>query len=271
MDVRTQLQALKAPPFTYNLSVLKQVGSNYKLVQMHCVRTRGVELDNVSAKGTVNQEKLANNVARARSAVREYGFCNPWEYFLTLTINQAFLDRYDLSQLRKVLAQWVRDYRKKHGCNVQYLLIPEQHSDGAWHLHGLVMGLPVEHLQLFTLQEHLPAYIRQKLLKGEKIYNWAAYAKRFGYVTVEPVRDPDKATSYITKYITKDLSRSVSELGAHMFYASQGLQRAQELKRGTLTEPITPDFENEYCKLKYFSGADYDKETLESYIQTERE
>jgi hypothetical protein len=53
------------------------------------------------------------------------------------------------------------------------------------------------------------------------------------------------------KYITKDLSRSVSELGAHMYYASQGLERAKEVKRGILTKaPEKWDFENEYVKIK---------------------
>lgn len=271
MNARQQLQALKSAPYVYNLSILKQVGDNFKITQMNCVRAQGVELDDVPAKGTVNQDKLANNIVRARSTVREYGLCNPWEYFLTLTINQAFLDRYDLPQLRRVLSQWVRDYRKKYGCDVKYLFIPEQHSDGAWHLHGFIMGLPASHLQPFTLQEHLPLYIRNKLQQGQQVYNWPAYAQRFGYVTIEPIRDQERAVSYITKYVTKDLDRSVSELGAHLFYASQGLQKAQELKRGTLAYIIRTDFENDYCKLTYFDGSIFDRASLEPLILTRHE
>ena len=271
MDARGRVQALRATAYTRDLALLKQIGSDYKLVEMRCVRTRGVELDDPPAKGSVNKDKLANNVVRARSKVRDYGLCNPWEYFLTLTINGAFLDRYDHAQLRRVLSQWVRDYRKRYGCDVKYLLIPEQHEDGAWHLHGFLMGLPKSHLVPFTLQERLPVYIRTKLKQGQPIYNWPAYAARFGHVTVEPIRDQARAVSYITKYITKDLSRSVSRLGAHLYYASQGLQKAQELKRGTLVADMQPDFENEYCRLQFFDGAQYQREELESRILSRRE
>lgn len=251
------LLRFRKPLYVRDVAILKSYdGVAYKLTQSSCIRNKGVLDDRPrSEKCTVNDEKLSNNISRARNAVRELALCNPWEYFLTMTINQAFFDRYDLKSFKKVLFQSIWDYNKKHGTNVKFLLIPEKHKDGAWHFHGFFMGLPANHLVLFTLEQKLPNYIRDKLKNGESVYNWPFYAEKFGFIDIEPIRSREKAASYITKYITKDLENSVSELGAHLYYCSQGLQRAKELKRGVMAATITPDFENDYCKVNWFDGA----------------
>lgn len=242
----------KSHPYSYNIALLKEYGDgSHKLVQMKSLRNRGVELP-VVKKGTVNCEKLDNNIVRARSTVREMGLCNDWDFFLTLTISPDKFDRYNLADFRKILSQWVRDYRKKYSLQISYLFIPEKHKDGAWHLHGFISGLPLGHLSLFSLNETLPFYIRSKLQLNQQIYNWSAYADRFGYVTLEPIRSKEKAVSYITKYITKDLSCSVCQLGSHLYFASQGLKRAVEVKRGKLTTALEPDFSNDFCSVNYF-------------------
>ena len=94
--------------------------------------------------------------------------CNPWEYFVTLTIDPAKYDRYNLKEFHKHNAQFVRDYNKKHGAKIKYLIIPEQHKDGAWHEHGLFLGIPQSHLTAFTLDQKLPHKIRKKLKKGDR-------------------------------------------------------------------------------------------------------
>ena len=267
------ISRLRKPLYAQNVAILRSYdGQAYKLTVCRSVRNKGVELPETmkAAKGTVNTEKLSNNIVRARSKIREYGLCNPWEYFCTFTIDKTKYDRYNLKEYHKALAQWIRDYNKKHGTNIRYLFIPEQHEDGAWHEHGFLMGLPLEHLTAFTLQDRLPHYIRGKLKKGETIYNWSAYAKKFGFVDIEPIRSRSKATSYITKYITKDLQRSVSEIGAHLYYCSQGLKRSEEIKRGTMAATIAPDFENEYCCINWFdSGANTDE--LQGYILSDKD
>lgn len=261
------LRLLKAHRYSYNVAILKSYGNvGYQLIQMNCVRNKGVECDTYTEKCTVNDTKLLNNITRARSTVRQYGLCNAWQYFVTLTFNQELVDRYNLPLLLQKVSQWIRDYRKKYGFDILYVLIPEQHKDGAWHMHGFIMGLPAEHIKLFTLAEHLPDYIRKKLIGKELVYNWPAYADKFGHVTIEPIRSHERAVNYILKYINKDLERSVTTLGAHLFYASQHLQKAQEIKRGTLTEQFPVDFENEYCKVTWFNSCDYNRNYLQDCI-----
>lgn len=258
---------LRARAYTRDVTILKRYGDvSYKLLHLASVRTKGVELENPVAKGSVNDKKLNFNICRARSKVREYGLCNDWDYFLTLTLNPDKHDRFDLQAFKKSLSQWVRDYRKKHGVSLQYLLIPEQHKNGAWHMHGFIMGLPLDHLELFSVEDKLPYYILEKLKKGEPIYSWPAAADKFGFLNVEPIRNRERAVNYITKYITKDLEHSVKDMGAHLFYASQGLKSAAEMKRGYLAKEFIPDFENDYCKGKWFPQNEITEEAIREYI-----
>lgn len=272
--VASHLHSLKVAPFQRNVAFLKSyAGQAYKLVRCSCVRTKGVELPRGSyvEKGTVNDEKLSNNISRARSTVRELVLCNSFDLFVTLTLDKAKFDRYQLKAFNKALSQWIRDLNKKYGIHIKFLLIPETHKDGAWHMHGFLMGLPLDFLEAFTLDMKLPTYIRDKLLKGETVYNWPEYAAKFGFVDIEPVRLRERAASYVTKYITKDLARSVSELGAHVYYASKGLARATLLKRGTaVVEDLRPDFANEYCEVNWFDRS-IPQSVLESMVLTDKE
>lgn len=265
------LQGLREPLYLHNVSILKQIGNDYKITQIKTLRNKGVELDNYVPKNTINNQKLFNNIVRAKTTVKEYGLCNPWTFFLTLTISPAYFNRYNLKDFHKILVQWFRDYRKKYHIDLKYLLIPEKHKDGAWHLHGFIYGLPLEHLKMFSLSDYLPTYILDKIKRGETVYNWPSYADKFGFVVIEPIRNKDKATSYITKYITKDLARSVDELGSHLYYASQKLNKATELKRGTLLYSLNADFENEYCKIKNFDGDFYSPQHLKNFILAKNE
>ena len=274
MTLSAHLQSLKVPPYQYNVAILKSYdGRAFKLSRCKCVRTKGIELSVGSyvEKCTVNDEKLSNNIIRARSTVRELVLCNQFDFFVTLLLDKTKFDRYQLNAFNKALSQWIRDLNKKHGIHIKFLFIPEQHLDGAWHMHGFLMGLPLDLLELFTLDMKLPYYIRNKLLKGEAVYNWPDYAAKFGFVVIEPVRSLERAASYATKYITKDLARSISDLGAHMYYASKGLSRASTVKRGTfVADGLSPDFENDYCQVNWFDGSILQSD-LEAMILSDKE
>ena len=189
-------------------------------------------------KRDVNKEKLSNNIARARSKIFEYAICNEFEYFVTLTLNRDYLDRYDLKEYIKKLGQFIRDYRKKYKANVQYLLIPEKHIDGAWHMHGLLKGIPKEQLKI---NKH-----------GYK--DWEAYSKRFGYISIDDIRNQIAVSKYITKYISKSINNGggVTEKESKLYYCSRGLKRPKKIKEGTLNTyqliNIYFEFENDYIR-----------------------
>ena len=93
------------------------------------------------------------------------------------------------------------------------------------------------------------AEMSEKVKNGDKVYNWLAYAKKFGFCDLERIHNPEAVSKYITKYITQDLAKSVTEINAHQYYHSRGLKTAEVIKKGTMSANIVPDFENEYCRI----------------------
>ncbi|NLZ55007.1 MAG: hypothetical protein GX892_18040, partial [Thermoanaerobacteraceae bacterium] len=102
-------------------------------------------------KRDVNEIKLKESISRSRSTIFEYSMCNEFEYFVTLTLDKKKYDRYDLDAYIKDLGQYIRNLRRKYKADIQYLLIPELHKDGAWHLHGLIKNLPSDDLKEFKI------------------------------------------------------------------------------------------------------------------------
>ena len=241
----------------------------YKLVHMGALMQKGFEDERKhTAKGEAgNEDKLQDNLSRAKQRIFELAYCNPWEWFVTLTLDPQKYNRYDLEKYIKDLSQFIRDYRKRSGNELKYLLIPETHESGAWHFHGFFMNLPKAELHKFTEFEHLPYSILSKLTKGKVIYTWQAYADKFGYACIESIKNHEAVSKYITKYITKDAMRTITELNAHTFYASKGLNCSRVIGQDfMLCEINSPDYQNEHCAVKWF---DTKAEALE-YITTEK-
>lgn len=179
--------------------------------------------------------RFLSSIIRARSRVRELAFCQIWEYFVTLTMSPEKCDRFDLKQWVKDLGNWIGNYNRKFGCRLQYLLIPEQHKDGAWHAHGLLRGVAAESVRV---NEH-------------GFMDIPYYRTRFGFINMSRIRDNKRTASYITKYISKssESTAHVLEKGAHLFYASRGLAGREFVWQGWGS--FEGGFENAWCKVKF--------------------
>ena len=160
--------------------------------------------------------KLSSALYRARSMVREYALCNVWPYFCTFTFDRLKIDRYDLPTIMKTLMQWLANLRKRKYPKLRYLLVPEPHEDGAWHLHGFFDGVPLS---------PLPSWAPCDLLEGGYL-EWTDFRLRFGWNSFGLIRSAVAVGFYVSKYITKNLARAAVPVGAHLYYHSQGLQRA---------------------------------------------
>lgn len=192
----------------------------------------------------VNDEKLDNHISRAKNKIFEYAVANEFDYFLTLTLDKDKYNRYDLGKYIKDLGQMIRDYRKKTGANIQYLLIPEPHKNGAWHMHGLIKGIPQE-----DLTKNKNGYL-----------DWSPYSKKFGYCSIDPVRSQEAISKYITKYISKALQADLKrEKEKKLYYVTRGLKTAIKVKEGTLNGELNApfDYENDYIKTKMLNGLEY--------------
>ena len=256
--------SVKEQKYLHDITFLSTYGDKkIKLVTCGTVRNSGIEDENLVLKNTYDH-KLENNVSRSRSTILELALCNEWQYFVTLTLDKQNCDRYDLNTTWKTISKWLRNRSMRYG-KIHYLLIPEQHQDGAWHFHGFLSG--ALDMRLFSLEEKLPNYVRDKLLAGSMLYDFTSWAKRWGWTICEPIRNAEAASRYVTKYITKDLSKSLSERNANLYYCSQGLLRSSKTKKGRLTDcnlsnvkgVCTGSYTSDYCTTRWY---DYSPELL---------
>jgi len=235
--------------YIHNYYNVKKIGNVYKIVYFKMpIRRRGFEDDTYKSDRNVNDCKLRNNISRARARVFEYAMANDFEYFITLTINSELRDRYDIDGYIKKLGQFIRDYRKRYRVDIQYLLIPERHEDGAWHMHGLIKGIPKEHL----------------VINANGYLDWKQYSEKFGYCSIDAIHDKEAVSKYITKYISKsfDKGKGVTEKEKKMYYCSRGLQKGVVVKEGSLRkeqiEKIPFRFENEYVSSGVYNAEEYE-------------
>lgn len=243
-----------------NVAILKDYGGKgSKLLFFRSLRRPGWGKQIQVEKGSVNDEKLSCNLRRAKETVFQLAICNDWDYFCTFTIDKQKYDRYDLHSYHTAFSVFIRNYNKKHGTNIKYLLVPEQHKDGAWHEHGFFMGLPESHLKDFKnfKSKKLPKYIRRKIEAGEPIFSWDAYSEKFGFCDLEPIVSLEKISFYITKYISKSLEQSCIEINAKVYYCSLGLSRACVKKRGPLNSEFSDPFSwrNDFVSGIWYDGS----------------
>lgn len=185
-------------------------------------------------------ERFENNLSRAKSRVLECGYCNDWEYFVTLTLDGQLRDRFDLPAFIKALGYWIGSYNRKYHTKLKYVLIPEQHKNGAYHMHGLLNG--VSPLSLITNKN---GYLDMPF-----------YRERFGFISLSRLTHKDKAVSYITKYISKGFSQTEIDSGKHLYYCSQGLNKREYIQHFHVPSYFPMDFENSYCGITWIDSAE---------------
>ena len=197
--------------------------------------------------------KLNEAFCRARSMVLQYALCNTWDYFFTGTLDEKKFNRYDLDKYQAKLSQFIRDKRKAYGSQIQFLLIPEHHKDGAWHIHGMLAGLPDSVLRKF----HYP---EPKSLVNSAYLNWPDYQKKFGFCSLAPIKNPVATAFYITKYISKDMSRRAGDLGKHLYFHSRPLKKAVKASDVYYFNPGLTDFcihDHDFCKTGMVQNANW--------------
>lgn len=197
--------------------------------------------------------KLNEAFCRAKSLVLQYALCNPWEFFFTGTLDETKFDRHDLDAYQRKLSQFIRDKRKEYGTQVQYLLIPEQHKDGAWHIHGMLSGLPGSVLRRFRPPE-------PRKLVNSGYLNWPDYQEKFGFCSLGPIKHPVATAFYITKYVSKELSQRGGDLGKHLYFHSRPLRKAEHVSSVYLYNSgldAVCVYDHDFCKTGMVQGASW--------------
>lgn len=204
-------------------------------------------------------DKLIQSVSRSRSVVLQYALCNHWDWFFTGTIDGSKLNRFNLDNFAARLSQSIRDWRKAYKTPLSYLFVPEQHKRGGWHIHGFLAGLPDE-----TIGQFIPGQHPQRLIDGHYL-NWTLYSNKFGYCSLGHIKDPIKCGFYATKYISKSLAENIRGKGSHLYYASNGLQKAVHtgdcyVYSHRLDDMLSADYDfcsTGYCNMPWSDLLDY--------------
>lgn len=153
---------------------------------------------------------LERSMRRARANLRRLALSNSFDYFVTLTLDQKKIDRYDPAAIMKTMNRWLDNMVRRHG--LRYILVPERHRDGALHFHGFFSGdgLSVEDSGTIKRpgikQPRKPrseAEREQWLLDGGRVvYNLPQWP--LGFTTaLDLYGDYAGAVAYICKYVGK--------------------------------------------------------------------
>lgn len=131
---------------------------------------------------------MLRSMRRARANLRRMALANGFDYFVTLTLDPERIDRYDGAAVIKALGQWCDNMVRRHG--LRYILVPEQHKDGAFHFHGFMAG------------EGLIAADSGVQWDGRPVYNLPQWT--LGFTTAQRLYgEYSAAVGYCCKYIGK--------------------------------------------------------------------
>lgn len=185
--------------------------------------------DERSDGGERASDNLARSKRRARASVFDIAMSSDFEWFVTLTLDAAKVDRYDAAEVFRHLRYWLDNRVRRDG--LCYLLVPEHHKDGALHFHALFNdSLPVVDSGTVSLPGcKAPKRPRSKAQRqawldagGQVVYNLPSWP--YGYTTaIRLYGDRDAAVGYVTKYISK----SDAKIGGRWYYCGGDLRRPE--------------------------------------------
>ena len=156
-----------------------------------------------------NNIKQSGN--RAKNKIYQLSRANNWEYFITLTFDKRFVDRYNYDECVKKLKVWIMNIKRLYAKDLKYIVVPELHKDGAFHFHGLLADIGDMELKDSG----------KRLKSGGVIYNIVGY--KLGFTTATKVINSGASARYLSKYITKDLSMHIKN--KKKYWASRNLNK----------------------------------------------
>lgn len=172
----------------------------------HPKPSKRASMDRQKPQEARERDNLDRSMRRARAQVRDLALANPFRWFVTLTLDQARVDRYDMAAITRKFNAWLDNQVRRHG--LAYVLVPERHKDGAIHFHG------------FFNDAVKAVYSGHRDREGHPVYNLPAWS--LGFTTaIELYGDYHAAVGYVCKYIGKQGEKP----GGRWFYSGGDLRR----------------------------------------------
>lgn len=184
-------------------------------------------------KGKKSQgEDMLRSMRRARAKLRRLALSNEFTHFVTLTLDKEKVDRYDPKAIMQKVNRCLDNLVRRHG--LKYILVPEQHKDGAYHFHGFIAGdLRLEDSGTIDLPwEEKPKRPRDAQERadwlsrgGHVVYNWLQWP--LGFTTALQLYGTySAAVAYVCKYIGKQQRQRPM---GRWYYSGGGLKEPQRL------------------------------------------
>lgn len=172
-----------------------------------------------------------DSVKRAKDKVFDIVYLNPWDYFITITFSNEFVNRSDVEMIMKKLSKWLGHQVSRRG--LKYILVPEYHKkDNAVHCHMLcndvftMMDSGTKSYKGFKkpMRENTARAKGLDPDSGQTVYNIKEW--KLGFSTaIKVYGERSRLSYYITKYITKDLKKIFGKY----YWSSRNIQREPEI------------------------------------------
>lgn len=132
------------------------------------------------------EKKHKDTISKSRRKLREIIKSNKWQGFLTLTIDEKKMDRYDIELQLKELKDWLDDLKKRGNPELKYLILPDLHmkknygqvvvdenGNYASHFHCLIKNVKnIDKLLLELKDENNINYVDKKTDKFILLLNF---------------------------------------------------------------------------------------------------
>ena len=192
------------------------------------------------------QSSINSSMRRTKNAICDYAKANTWEYFVTITFDKEKIDRYDYDKITKKLSKKLNNIKRKQP-NFKYIIVPEQHKDGAWHFHGLFSNI-----ENFNLKK-----TKKRDIAKREIYNLENF--NLGFTTATKITDSEKVSNYLTKYITKDLLKKT--FNKKKYWLSYNLTKPR----------VKVEYLDDYLKLDYSNSLKNESSFSKLYFRVNEE
>lgn len=183
-------------------------------------------------KGAVSAgDDLLRSMRRARAKVRRLALSNDFRWFVTLTLDQQNVDRYDSKAIQKKIRTWLDNNVRRRG--LSYILVPERHKDGAIHFHGFFNDV-LEAVDSGHMDK-----------RGHTIFNLPRWTLGFS-TAIELYGDYGSAVAYVCKYIGK---QDGERFMGRWYFSGGALAEPEKIYADLDYRGLQEDFDGDCVKL----------------------
>lgn len=197
----------------YITNIKKDYGNMIRIMIFR--EPRQIILPDNTIKRNINQvdeedyRPEVSSLRRTKTLIRDLVLANDFDLFATFTFDpRKVRDRFSYACCWGKFQTWIHN-QHSHSPNIKYLVVPEQHKNGAWHFHALLANYNG------TMKNS-----HHQSSGGRDIYNITSY--RSGFSTACYIDNKDMVASYVMKYITKDF---IKRFNQRRFTCSRNLNR----------------------------------------------